>query len=205
MRGQKPLSKIDVFISADTFGAGCTLHKLQSAKTIQSHNKEFRGPNQKWNRSEFSRPDPTGKFRNHRQLTGRSTGFWPARSTGFFTEGFCSLFNVSNEKFSKRESMGEVLKFVTLDGSLRKKTQKNFCVFCKNDSILRPLLVKFRFEWPVLSSAKRAQNKHKKHWRAQAKLLDVLSDDILQKAKKIKLQFFSYWWQIICNLPSSKH
>ena len=42
----------------------------------------------------------------------------------------------------------------------------------------------FRFEWPVLSSAKRAQNKHKKYWRAQTKLLDVLSNDILQKAKK---------------------
>ena len=80
--------------------------------------------------------------------------------------------------------MGEVLKFVTLDGGLRKKTQKNFCVFCKNDSILRPFLVKFRFERPVLSSAKRAQNKHKNRWRAQAKLLDVLSNDILRKAKK---------------------
>ena len=77
--------------------------------------------------------------------------------------------------------MGEVLKFVTLDGSLRKK---NVCVFCKNDSILRPFLVKFRFGCPALSSAKRAQNKHKKHWTAQAKLLDVLSSDILRKAKK---------------------
>ena len=65
--------------------------------------------------------------------------------------------------------MVEVLKFVTLNGGLRKTTQKNFCVFCKNDSILRPFLVKFRFERPVLSSAKRTQNKHKKHWRAQAK------------------------------------
>ena len=46
--------------------------------------------------------------------------------------------------------MGEVLKFVTLDGGLRKK---NVCVFCKNDSILRPFLVKFRFECPALSSA----------------------------------------------------
>ena len=80
--------------------------------------------------------------------------------------------------------MGEVLKFVTLDGSLRKKTQKNFGVFCKNDSILRTFLVKFRFERPVLSSEKRTQNKYKKHWRAQAKLLDVLSDDIMQNAKK---------------------
>ena len=34
---------------------------------------------QRWNRSGFSRPDPTGKFQNHRRLTGRSTG----RSTGF--------------------------------------------------------------------------------------------------------------------------
>ena len=71
--------------------------------------------------------------------------------------------------------MGEVLKFVTLDGGFKKKTQKIFCGFCKNDSILRPFLVKFWFERPVLSSAKRAQNNHeKKHWRAQAKLLDVL-------------------------------
>ena len=29
---------------------------------------------QRWNRSGFSRPDPTGKFQNHRRLTGRSTG-----------------------------------------------------------------------------------------------------------------------------------
>ena len=84
----------------------------------------------------------------------------------------------------RRGGMGEVLKFVTLDGGLRKKTQKNFCVFCKYYSISRSFLVKFRFEWPVLSSLKRAQNKHKKHRRAQAKLLDVLSNDILQKAKK---------------------
>ena len=80
--------------------------------------------------------------------------------------------------------MGGVLKFVTLDGGLRKKTQKNFCVFCKKASILRPFLVKFRFERPILSSTKRAQNKHKKHWRAHAKLLNVLSNDILRKAKK---------------------
>ena len=30
---------------------------------------------QRWNRSGFSRPDPTGKFQNHRQLTGWSIGF----------------------------------------------------------------------------------------------------------------------------------
>ena len=61
--------------------------------------------------------------------------------------------------------MGEVIKFVTLDGGLRKKRKNNFCVFCKNNSILKPFWVKFRFERPVLSSAKRAQNKHKKKWR----------------------------------------
>ena len=79
--------------------------------------------------------------------------------------------------------MDDVLKFVTLDGGLRKKKHKDFCVFCKNDSILRTFLVKFWFERPVLSSVQRAQNKHKKHWRAQAKLLGVLSNNILRKAK----------------------
>ena len=49
---------------------------------------------------------------------------------------------------------------------------------------LRPFLVKFQFELPVLKSAKRAQNKHKKLWRAQAKLLDVLFNDISRKNKK---------------------
>ena len=39
--------------------------------------------------------------------------------------------------------MDEVLKFVTLDGGLRKTTQKIFFVFCKNDSILRPFLLRF--------------------------------------------------------------
>ena len=69
--------------------------------------------------------------------------------------------------------MGEVQKFVTLDGGLRKETQNNFCVFCKNNSILRPFWDIFLFEQPVLSSEKRAQNKHKKNRRALTKLLDV--------------------------------
>ena len=66
--------------------------------------------------------------------------------------------------------MREVLKFVTLDGDLRKKIKKICFFFAKNDSILRSFLFKFSFKRPVLSSAKRAQNKHKNHWRAQAKL-----------------------------------
>ena len=73
--------------------------------------------------------------------------------------------------------MGEVLKFVSSDGGLRKKTLKIFCLFCKNNSILRSFLIKFRFEKPVLSSAQCAQNKHEKNWRAQA-------NDILRKSKK---------------------
>ena len=93
---------------------------------------------QRWNRSGFSRPDPTGKFQNHRRSTGRSTDF--------FTEGFfhCSMYLM--KIFRKGEGMGEELKFVTSDGGLRKKGKKTFAFFAKNDSILRPFLVKFRFE-----------------------------------------------------------
>ena len=102
--------------------------------------------------------------------------------------------------------MGEVLKFVTLDGGLRKKSKKELVFFFgKNESILRSFLFKFRFERPVLSSAKRAQNQHKNHWRAQAKLYWTFFLMISCEGQKIKLQFFSYLWQIICNLPSSKH
>ena len=79
--------------------------------------------------------------------------------------------------------MDDLLKFVTLDGGLRKKKHQDFCAFCKNDPILRTCLVKFWFERPVLSSVQRAQNKHKKPWRDQAKLLGVLSNNILRKAK----------------------
>ena len=78
--------------------------------------------------------------------------------------------------------MGEVLKLVTLDG-VSEKNAKKFCFFRKNDSILRPFLFKFRFERTVLNSAKRAQNQHKNHWRAQAKLLDILTNDITQRPK----------------------
>ena len=49
--------------------------------------------------------DPTGKFQNHRRLTG------------FFTESFMYLM-----KNFQKGGMGKELKFVTLDGGLRKKT-----------------------------------------------------------------------------------
>ena len=86
------------------------------------------------------------------------------------------------KNFQKGGGMGEVLKFVTLTG-VSKKLKKSIVYFCKNDSILRPFLFKFRFERPLLSSAKRAQIKHKNHWRARAKLLDVLSNDIMRRPK----------------------
>ena len=108
----------------------------------------------------------------------------------FFTEGFCSLFNACNKKFSKTagESMGEVIKFVTPYGS-QKNALKNFCVFYKNNSILRPFLINFRFEIPVLSSAKHAQNKHKKNRKAQARA--VVETDLSEtKIKTETANFF---------------
>ena len=92
----------------------------------------------------------------------------------------------------QKGGMGEVLKFVTLDGGLRKNAKKVYFI-CKNDSILRIFLVKFWFERPVLSIAKRAQNKHKNHWRAQAKLLDVFFNDIMRRPKN-KVTVFCYLW-----------
>ena len=58
--------------------------------------------------------------------------------------------------------MGELLKFLIPDVGLRKKRNKIFEFFKKNDSILRPYKVKFWLERPLLSSAKPAKNKHKK-------------------------------------------
>ena len=102
----------------------------------------------------------------------------------FFYRRFLFTVHVFNEIFSKG-GHGWGVKICDFGRGSQKRTQKNFCVFCKNDSILRPFLVKFRFETSVLSSAKCAQNKHKKHWRAQTKLLNVLfCDHILRKAKK---------------------
>ena len=60
-------------------------------------------PMQRWNRSGFSQPAPIGKFQNLR------------RSTGVFTEGFvhCPMHLMNN---FQKGGMGDVLKFVTLDG-----------------------------------------------------------------------------------------
>ena len=80
-----------------------------------------------------------------------------------------------------------------------------FLFFCENDSILRPFLFKFWFERTVLSSAKRAQNKHKNRWRAQAKLLDLLSNDIMRRPK-MKLNFLAFCDRLfaICRAANAK-
>ena len=67
-------------------------------------------------------------------------------------------------------------------------------------------MVKYRFERPVLSSAKHAQNKHKKRWRAQAKLLDVLCNDILRKAKKLSYNILAIGDRLfaICRAANTK-
>ena len=103
------------------------------------------------------------------------------RSTAFFTESLCSMHLMKN--FQKRPAMVEV-KICDFRRGLRKIRKKNFNGFCKNNSILRPFYVKFRFERSVLSRTKRAQNKHKKNWRAPAKLLDVLFSEFMHEAKK---------------------
>ena len=59
------------------------------------------------------------------------------------------------KNFQKEGGAGKVLKFVTSDGSLRKKCKK-FLLFCKHNSILRPFKVKFRLE-----PFRAAQNVHK--------------------------------------------
>ena len=97
--------------------------------------------------------------------------------------------------------MDEVLKFVILEGGL-KNAQKFLC-FCKNDSILRPFWVKFRFERPVLSSTKRAQNKHTTNWRTQAKLLDVLFNDIMRKAKIRSYNFLAFSDRLFAICPAT--
>ena len=80
--------------------------------------------------------------------------------------------------------MDDVLKFCdSLRGSQKKKAKK-FLRVLQNNSILRPFKVKFRFKRFGLSSAKRAQNKHEKNGKAQAKLLNVFSNDIMHKAQK---------------------
>ena len=64
--------------------------------------------------------DPIGKFQNLRRLIG----FWPARSTAFFTEGFCSLFNASSQKFLKRGTMGKGLNLWLRTGVSEKHGEK---------------------------------------------------------------------------------
>ena len=152
-----------------------------TSDTVAKHNAVFPSVKKTLSRAEME----AVRIFSTRPINFKIIASWPVSDrpgrTFFLQKVFLHYSMYLMKNFQKGGGMGEVLKFVTLDGGLWKKAQKNFCVFCKNDSILRPSLVKFRFERPVLSSAKCVQNKHKKHWRAQAKLLNVLSNDILRK------------------------
>ena len=127
--------------------------------------------------------DPIGNFKIYAGCRdGRPVSDRPGQP--FFYRRFLFTVQCVQWKIFKREGgKGEVLKFVTPYGVLRKNAEK-FLRFLKNDSILKPFQVKFWFEEPVLSSAKHAQNKREKNRRSQAKLLDVLLSNIMRKAKK---------------------
>ena len=119
--------------------------------------------------------DQTGKFQNRQLLTG----VWPAQSTVFLKKFFLHGSMHLMKNFQKgRHGWG--VKICHYGRGAQKKTLKNFCCFCKNNSILKPFLIKFRFERLVLSSVKCAQYKLKKNWRAQTKLLEVFSNDMMR-------------------------
>ena len=108
---------------------------------------------------------------NFKIYAGRPAG-WPV-SDRPGRPFFFSLSNASNEKISKRGSTGEVLKFVTRDGVLRKKNAK----------IWKPFWLNFGLKDLFWAAQNVDKISLKKNWRAQAKLLDVLSNDIMRKAK----------------------
>ena len=143
---------------------------------------------------------PTGRSVSDRP--GRPVSDRPGRPV-FLRKVFahCLMYLMTN--FQKGGGAG--VKICDFWQESQKKTQK-ICVFCKNDLILRLFLVKFRFERPVLSSAKCTQNKHKKHWRAQAKLLNVLSNDIMRKTKKWSYNFLAIGDRLfaICRAANTK-
>ena len=125
---------------------------------------------------------------NFKLYAGRPVFDRPAQPVFLQKDFVCCLMYLM-KNFQKREGgVGEVLKFVTPDG-VSKKTHNSFCVFCKNNSILRSFQVKFRFERPVLSSSKRAQNNHKE-LETHAKLLDVLSNNIMRIRPRKEVEIF---------------
>ena len=86
--------------------------------------------------------------------------------------------------------MGEVLKFATPGGGLRKKHKKSLVFFTKITQFLDLFKLNFGFERPVLSSAKRAQNTHKKNWRKQTKLLDFFFLVIVCERPRKEIKIF---------------
>ena len=68
---------------------------------------------------------------NFKIIAGRPVSDLPGRPV--FLQVFLHYSMYLMKNFQK--GMSEVLKFVTSDEGLRKKTQKNFGIFCWNDSI----------------------------------------------------------------------
>ena len=86
------------------------------------------------------------------------------------------------KNFQKRGEQWRGIKICDSGRGFKKKSKKKFLHFLQKKLKFKTFLVKVRFERPVLSSVKRAQNKHKKNWRVQAKLSDVLSNDMTRKS-----------------------
>ena len=63
------------------------------------------------------------------RISGYAPGRLTARSTGFLQKVFVHCSTLLTKIFQNGGGMGEELKFVTWNGGLKKKTQKNFCVF----------------------------------------------------------------------------
>ena len=104
---------------------------------------------QRWKRSEFCRPDPTGK------------------------------------NFQNKGGMGEVLKFVTLDGDLRKKKQKKFSFFAKMTQFEG--LFSLSFDLKDLLWAARNVNKVS-----------------IKRTGGHKLNYRTFFLMILCERPNNK-
>ena len=128
----------------------------------------------------------------------------PARSTGFLQKIFVHSSMHLMKNFQKGGRMGEVLKFMTPVGGLRNKRNKFFAFFAK----ITQFYDLFRLNFGLKDMFWAAQNLHKisiKKTGGHKLNYQTFLLMTLCVGQKKKLKFFNYWWQIICNLPSSKH
>ena len=77
---------------------------------------------QRWSRSGFSRPNPTGKFQIPRRPAGQPVFDQPSRP--IFLQKVFVYCSKHLTKSLQKGGMGKVFKFVTPDENLRKNTQK---------------------------------------------------------------------------------